>query len=124
VTAVTGWPMAGSPGKLAGETYYVNWFRKDGAGRYLWPGFGDNSRVLKWIVERLNGHADAIPTPIGGVPGRSLDTAGLSLSHRDLGILLSVDRDEWQREAALIPPTSKPSAPGCRPRCYRSATPW
>jgi len=83
--------------------YYVNWFRKDAAGRYLWPGFGDNSRVLKWIVERLNGHADAIPTPIGGVPGRSLDTAGLGLSHHDLGILLSVDRDEWQREAALIP---------------------
>jgi phosphoenolpyruvate carboxykinase (GTP) len=83
--------------------YYVNWFRKDAAGRYLWPGFGDNSRVLKWIVDRLNGQAEAIPTAIGLVPGRSLDTSGLEISHTDLGTLLSVDQAEWQREAALIP---------------------
>ena len=91
------------PAKLP-RIYYVNWFRKDPAGRYLWPGFGENSRVLKWITERLNGQADAIPTPIGGVPGRSLDTTGLGVSTHDLGILLSVDREEWQHEATLVPP--------------------
>jgi phosphoenolpyruvate carboxykinase (GTP) len=90
------------PAKLP-RIYYVNWFRKDAAGQYLWPGFGENIRVLKWITDRLNGHADAIPTPIGGVPGRSLDTTGLRVSNHDLGILLSVDRDEWRREAGLIP---------------------
>jgi phosphoenolpyruvate carboxykinase (GTP) len=90
------------PAKLPG-IYYVNWFRKDPAGRYLWPGFGDNSRVLKWIVGRLNGQAEAVPTAIGSVPGRSLDTTGLPISHHDLAVLLSVDRHEWQREAALIP---------------------
>jgi phosphoenolpyruvate carboxykinase (GTP) len=90
------------PAKLP-RIYYVNWFRENPAGRYLWPGFGENSRVLKWIVERLNGKADAIPTPIGAVPGRSLDTAGLGLSNHDLAILLSVNHEEWRREAALIP---------------------
>jgi phosphoenolpyruvate carboxykinase (GTP) len=58
--------------------YYVNWFRKTADGRWLWPGFGDNSRVLKWIIERLDGTADGVDTPIGVVPTReSLDTAGL-----------------------------------------------
>jgi phosphoenolpyruvate carboxykinase (GTP) len=90
------------PAKLP-RIYYVNWFRTNASGRYLWPGFGDNSRVLKWIVGRLNGEAGVIPTPVGGVPGRSLDTSGLGISIQDLGTLLSVDRDEWQREAATIP---------------------
>ncbi|MEV2267620.1 phosphoenolpyruvate carboxykinase (GTP) [Nonomuraea africana] len=82
--------------------YYVNWFRKDDAGRFIWPGFGENSRVLKWIVERLNGEAEAVPTPIGLVP-KTLDTEGLDLAEEDLRALLTVDREVWREEAALIP---------------------
>lgn len=82
--------------------YYVNWFRKDERGRFIWPGFGENSRVLKWIVDRLNGEASAVPTPIGLLP-KELDTDGLSISAADLETLLSVDREVWREEAALIP---------------------
>ncbi|MEU8102416.1 phosphoenolpyruvate carboxykinase (GTP) [Nonomuraea muscovyensis] len=83
------------------RVYYVNWFRKDADGRFIWPGFGENSRVLKWIVERLNGEAKAVPTPIGLVPD-SLDTEGLNLSEEDLRTLLSVDPEVWRQEAELI----------------------
>ncbi|MEV0591641.1 phosphoenolpyruvate carboxykinase (GTP) [Nonomuraea cavernae] len=84
------------------RVYYVNWFRKSADGRYIWPGFGENSRVLKWIVERLNGEAKAVPTPIGLLPD-ALDTEGLDLPEEDLRTLLSVDREVWREEAALIP---------------------
>ena len=84
--------------------YYVNWFRKDAAGRWLWPGYGENSRVLKWIVERLDGRADGVETPIGIVPAKgALDTAGLDISGADLDVLLSVDAGTWKQEAALMP---------------------
>ncbi|MCX2969160.1 MULTISPECIES: phosphoenolpyruvate carboxykinase (GTP) [Streptomyces] len=84
--------------------YYVNWFRKDEAGRFVWPGFGENSRVLKWIVGRLNGEAEGVETPIGTVPAKgALDTAGLDLSDTDLEFLLTVDKDVWREEAALVP---------------------
>ncbi|YCK34402.1 phosphoenolpyruvate carboxykinase (GTP) [Actinomadura sp. ATCC 39365] len=82
--------------------YYVNWFRKNDEGKFIWPGFGENSRVLKWIVERLNGEAKANPTAIGLLPAE-LDTDGLDLPEEDLRTLLSVDRDVWREEAALIP---------------------
>ncbi len=91
------------PEKLP-RVYYVNWFRKDDDGRWLWPGFGDNSRVLKWIVERIEGSAEARPTPIGMVPTpAALDTEGLDLPEADLKLLLSVDPEVWLKEAALIP---------------------
>jgi phosphoenolpyruvate carboxykinase (GTP) len=84
--------------------YYVNWFRKDADGRFIWPGFGENSRVLKWIVERLNGKADAVKTPIGHLPTKeALDTDGLDISEGDLETLLSVDPEVWKQEAALVP---------------------
>jgi phosphoenolpyruvate carboxykinase (GTP) len=84
--------------------YYVNWFRKDAGGRFIWPGFGENSRVLKWIVERLNGRADAAKTPIGHVPTKAaFDTAGLDIDRADLDALLTVDPEVWKQEAALIP---------------------
>ncbi|PKK13872.1 MAG: phosphoenolpyruvate carboxykinase (GTP) [Thermomonospora sp. CIF 1] len=90
------------PEKLP-RIYYVNWFRKDDSGRFLWPGFGENSRVLKWIVERLNGQADAVKTPIGHVPTKeSLDTEGLDIPEADLEVLLSVDPEVWREEAGLI----------------------
>jgi len=91
------------PEKLP-RIYYVNWFRKDAGGKFLWPGFGENSRVLKWIVDRLNGSAEAVKTPIGNVPAPGdLDTDGLDISATDLETLLSVDLDVWKQEAALVP---------------------
>jgi phosphoenolpyruvate carboxykinase (GTP) len=85
--------------------YYVNWFRKDADGKFVWPGFGDNSRVLKWIVERIEGKAEAVDTPIGRVPAKdSLDVSGLNLSDDQLDLLLTVDREVWKEEASLITP--------------------
>ncbi|WEK58767.1 MAG: phosphoenolpyruvate carboxykinase (GTP) [Candidatus Brevundimonas phytovorans] len=84
--------------------FFVNWFRKNEDGKFVWPGFGDNARVLKWIVERLDGQAEALDTPVGRVPTKAaLDLSGLSLSDADLTILLDVDADVWTEEAALIP---------------------
>jgi phosphoenolpyruvate carboxykinase (GTP) len=92
------------PAKLP-AIYYVNWFRKDADGRFLWPGFGENGRVLKWIVERLRGEAEGVRTPIGVLPAPgALDTDGLGLAPADLDVLLGVDREVWREEAALIPP--------------------
>ncbi|MFI9846457.1 phosphoenolpyruvate carboxykinase (GTP) [Nonomuraea sp. NPDC051941] len=82
--------------------YYVNWFRKNAEGKFIWPGFGENSRVLKWIVDRLNGEAKAVPTAIGLLPA-DLDTKGLDLTEEDLRTLLSVDKEVWREEASLIP---------------------
>ena len=83
--------------------YHVNWFRKNPAGRFAWPGYGDNSRVLKWICQRLSGQAAAVPTVIGNLPAKdALDTSGLDISQADLELLLSVDPGIWQQEAGLI----------------------
>ena len=91
------------PAKLPG-VYFVNWFRKDEAGRFVWPGFGENARVLKWIFERLDGKTEALDTAVGRVPTRAaLDLEGLSLSDAALATLLDVDVDVWSEEAALIP---------------------
>jgi phosphoenolpyruvate carboxykinase (GTP) len=84
--------------------FFVNWFRKDENGKFIWPGFGENSRVLKWIVERLEGKAQANDTAIGRVPAKSsIDVAGLGLSDAQLDTLLGVDHDVWREEAGLIP---------------------
>ncbi len=84
--------------------YYVNWFRKNDEGKWLWPGFGENSRVLKWIVDRLEGRAQGVRTPIGVLPAEGeLDVEGLDLPAEDLALLLSVDPEVWKQEAALIP---------------------
>ncbi|MFE7647914.1 phosphoenolpyruvate carboxykinase (GTP) [Streptomyces phaeoluteigriseus] len=86
------------------KIYYVNWFRKDDEGKFVWPGFGENSRVLKWIVERLEGRAEGVETPIGILPAPgSLDTEGLDLAEKDLDFLLTVDKEIWREEASLIP---------------------
>jgi phosphoenolpyruvate carboxykinase (GTP) len=91
------------PDKLP-RIYWVNWFRKDDAGRFVWPGFGDNVRVLKWIHDRLEGVAEAVNTPIGLLPTKeALDTSGLDLTDDQLQLLLSVDPTVWREEAALIP---------------------
>ena len=81
------------------KIFYVNWFRKTPDGKWLWPGYGENSRVLKWIVERVEGSVNAENTPIGWVPEEdSLDTSGLNISKSDLKELLKVDRIEWKNE--------------------------
>ncbi|WP_141921447.1 phosphoenolpyruvate carboxykinase (GTP) [Haloactinospora alba] len=84
--------------------FYVNWFRKDGDGRIVWPGFAENSRVIKWIVQRLDGEANAARTPIGNVPDpQDIDTSGLDTTREDMDFVLSVDRDAWREEADLVP---------------------
>jgi phosphoenolpyruvate carboxykinase (GTP) len=80
--------------------YYVNWFRKSKEGTWLWPGFGDNCRVLKWITERVSGTIEAKDTPIGRMPlDGALDVSGLELSSQSMEALLAVDCDEWLEEA-------------------------
>jgi phosphoenolpyruvate carboxykinase (GTP) len=86
------------------KIYYVNWFRKSPEGKWLWPGFGENSRVLAWIVERLEGKVEGKQTPIGVLPAEGeLDVDGLDLPAEDLDLLLSVDTEVWKQEAGLIP---------------------
>lgn len=86
------------------KIFYVNWFRKDQDGKWLWPGFGDNSRVLKWIFERTSGKGEAVKTPIGYMPTENaLDLSGLKgVSEADMKELLKVNKDEWLAEVASI----------------------
>lgn len=96
-----GGEAAADPAQLP-RIYLVNWFRKSANGKFLWPGFGDNSRVLKWIVERIEGAASAVDTPIGRVPeAASLDISGLGMDASALAELLSVDVEQWKEEAKL-----------------------
>jgi len=83
--------------------FYVNWFRTDQNGKFLWPGYGENSRVLKWIFERCDGKVNALDTPIGRLPAPSdLDTQGLNLPVENIAKVLSVDVDGWLQEIPLI----------------------
>jgi phosphoenolpyruvate carboxykinase (GTP) len=85
------------------RVYFVNWFRKDADGHFLWPGFGDNSRVLTWIIGRIEGTKDAAETPIGLVPTvAALDTEGLDIEEADIAKALAVDVEEWKKEIPLI----------------------
>ena len=93
-------PQTTTPDKMP-LIFGVNWFRRGADGKFLWPGFGDNIRVLKWIFERTDGQADALETPIGWVPS-ALDVAGLDVSDAAMTELLAVDIEEWKREVASI----------------------
>ncbi len=85
------------------KIFYVNWFRRDEDGGFLWPGFGENGRVLKWAIERIEGKAAALETPIGHVPAPgSLDVEGLNISPEQLARALAVDAEEWKEEVPLI----------------------
>ena len=85
------------------KVFYVNWFRRGDDKRFLWPGFGENSRVLKWIVERIEGKAGGVETPIGIVATpESLDLDGLDVSEADVAEALAVDNDEWLDEIPSI----------------------
>jgi len=93
---------AESDGKQLPRIFMVNWFRKSANGRYLWPGFGDNARVLKWIVERCEDRGEADASPIGLVPAeRALDLEGAGLTEDALADLLAVDVAVWRNEAQL-----------------------
>ncbi|MDX5454442.1 MAG: phosphoenolpyruvate carboxykinase domain-containing protein, partial [Rhodococcus sp. (in: high G+C Gram-positive bacteria)] len=85
------------------KIFYVNWFRRGDDGRFLWPGFGENSRVLKWIVDRIEHRAGAQSTPIGFVPSAAdLDLEGLDVDRDDVDEALKVDVAEWKEELPLI----------------------
>ena len=85
------------------KIFYVNWFRQDRNGKFLWPGYGENSRVLRWVFERCNGKVHAKETPIGLIPDAAdLDTTGLNIKSADVEQLLSLDIDGWLAEVPLI----------------------
>jgi phosphoenolpyruvate carboxykinase (GTP) len=85
------------------KIFYVNWFRRDADGDFAWPGFGENGRVLKWVVERIEGTAAAAETPIGHVPTpEALDVEGLDLTREQLEACLRVDPEEWKAEVPDI----------------------
>jgi phosphoenolpyruvate carboxykinase (GTP) len=85
------------------KIFFVNWFRRDDDGRYLWPGYGENSRVLKWVFDRVNGQGEVIDTPIGKLPTKaSLDLDGLDIDDADMDSILSVDVAGWKRAVPQI----------------------
>jgi len=85
------------------KLYWVNWFRKDENGSFMWPGFGDNSRVLKWVVERINGTGEAVDTPIGRVPTPgAIDRSNLDLDEAEMVKILEVNSEAWRAEVPQI----------------------
>jgi phosphoenolpyruvate carboxykinase (GTP) len=99
------WLRIGASAKpeLLPRLYYVNWFRQDANGHFLWPGYGENSRVLKWVFERVSGGGEAIDTPIGRLPAPgALDVKGLEIAPGGLDTLLKVDIEGWRAELPLI----------------------
>ena len=91
------------PGANLPKLFYVNWFRKNDDGNFIWPGFGENARVLKWVLERIGGTTEAVETAIGMVPKpEDLDVSGLDLHPEELQTLLAVNEDEWKSELTLI----------------------
>ena len=92
------WLKVGSGLTHPPKMFFVNWFKKDADGKFVWPGFRDNSRVIKWMVDRIKGKVHARETPVGLMPHlRDLDMEGLSL-RRQLDKLFEVDKDEWRKE--------------------------
>jgi phosphoenolpyruvate carboxykinase (GTP) len=95
--------MGKKTGAKLPKIYYVNWFRKSSDGKWLWPGYGDNSRVIKWIYERIGGSAPAVETPIGFVPqADAIDITGLAIPRANMEELCKVDSGEWLREVESI----------------------
>jgi phosphoenolpyruvate carboxykinase (GTP) len=95
--------MGTTGGDKMPKIFYVNWFRKSDQGKFLWPGYGENSRVLKWVFERCDGKAKAVATPIGNVPTPdAIDRSGLPVSDNDIKALLAVDKEGWLAEIPSI----------------------
>ena len=99
----THWTSFGQRSQRLPKVFHVNWFRKDADGKFMWPGYGDNMRVLKWVIDRCEGHATALRTPIGNVPrSEDLDLSGLDLKRSTLDALLRIDHAVWRREVDEI----------------------
>ena len=97
------WLSFDKPGAKLPKVFHVNWFRKGSDGKFLWPGFGDNLRVLEWMIDRVEGKAGVVDTPIGGLPKvDELDLDGLALSEEARSVLFGFDRDGWRQEFAGI----------------------
>jgi phosphoenolpyruvate carboxykinase (GTP) len=97
------WLSFGKRGLKLPQVFHVNWFRRDADGRFLWPGFGENLRVLRWIIGRCKGTADAVETPIGYLPTPAeIDLRGLDVSPATLNQLLAVDDTQWTEEMESI----------------------
>ena len=95
--------MGAKGGDKMPKVFLVNWFRKGADGRFLWPGFGENSRVLKWIVDALEGRAEGNDTAIGKVPtAAQMDIEGLDVTAADVDEALAVNEDEWKDEVPGI----------------------
>jgi phosphoenolpyruvate carboxykinase (GTP) len=97
------WLSFDRPGVKLPKVFHVNWFRKGADGKFMWPGFGDNIRVLEWMLKRVDGKAGALQTPIGGLPSASeLNTTGLLIAPKALDTLLEVDLAGWSHELHAI----------------------
>ncbi len=97
------WLSFDTPDAQLPKIFHVNWFRKDDQGRFLWPGFGENMRVLEWMLKRVNGQASGRETPIGVLPvGNELNLNGLTIGDEALEALFAVDREAWQDEIEAI----------------------
>lgn len=95
--------MGDKLGNKAPRIFYVNWFRKNAEGKFIWPGFGENSRVLKWMCERVDRKVGARETPIGLLPDeKDLDLSGLEITKESMAELLKVDVDAWREEVPSI----------------------
>jgi phosphoenolpyruvate carboxykinase (GTP) len=81
------------------KIFVVNWFKKDDSGKFIWPGFGDNFRVIKWMLGRINGSVDAVETPLGMMPKKgSIDTSGLNISDERYDELFEISAEQWAKE--------------------------
>jgi phosphoenolpyruvate carboxykinase (GTP) len=97
------WLSFDQPGAKLPKVFHVNWFRKNKDGKFLWPGFGENLRVLEWMIARVEGKARGVETPIGTLPAPGeLKLDGLNLNQLTLAELLAVDQAGWQDELAAI----------------------
>ncbi len=97
------WLNIGKKAKKLPKIFMVNWFRKDENGKFMWPGFRDNSRIIKWMIDRIDGKVDAKETEVGFMPKEGgLDLSGLDIPKETMDKLLSVNKDDWKKEVGMI----------------------
>ena len=104
------------------KVFLVNWFRKDDDGKFIWPGFGENSRVLEWVFRRCNGEGETVESPIGLLPAAGeLNTEGLEISEEAIAELLSVDPELFKQQLPQVKEHLDASATACRRSCRISS---
>ncbi len=97
------WLHMGTVVKQPPKIFHVNWFRQDAAGKFIWPGFGENMRVLRWIVDRCKGRGGAVESPIGNLPAKgAIDIGGINVDDQTMAELVSVARDDWRAETESL----------------------